>query len=126
MRRTSITRFAAVVAGLLPLFTSAHDVADNLQNPSPAVRPKVRTRATEADLVALAHAGFGGAEVFIDWRLRPEQTREQLHQLLQVARHLSLQLDLSPGGSQPYQGAGVSEAGSMQELVTAAETVPGG
>ena len=136
MRKAPATLSAALAACLLPHFAGAADVAEdraywaqrfpNLEDPSPAVRPKVRARATQANVIALAKAGFGGAEVGIDWSLPPTQAREQLHQLLQTARRVGLQLDLSPGGAQPYQSPGVSEAGSMQELVTVAEKVDGG
>jgi hypothetical protein len=133
MRRAPTVLLAAAVAGLLAHRAGAADDRayweqrlPNLENPSRAVRPKARARATEANLVALAQAGFGGVEVGIDWSVPPVQAREQLHQLLQTARRVGLQLDLAPGGAQPYQSPGVSEAGSMQQLVTVSETVAGG
>ena len=133
MRRAPAVFLATVAAGLLAQRTGAADDhayweqrLPNLENPAQGVRPKVRARATDANLIALAQAGFGGVEVGIDWSLPPAQAREQLHELLQTARRVGLQLDLAPGGAQPYQSVGVSEAGSMQQLVTVSETVAGG
>jgi hypothetical protein len=110
MRRAPAVFLATVAAGLLAQRTGAADDhayweqrLPNLENPAQGVRPKVRARATDANLIALAQAGFGGVEVGIDWSLPPAQAREQLHELLQTARRVGLQLDLAPGGAQPYQ-----------------------
>jgi hypothetical protein len=97
-----------------------------LADPVPDFRPKVRSRAVGQNLQALAAAGFGGVEIGIDFRAEPQVAQQELHEQLQEAQRLGIHLDLAPGGSQPYESPGISEADSMQQLVMDHLSVPGG
>jgi hypothetical protein len=97
-----------------------------LVDPSPDFRPKVRSRPAAGNLEALAAAGFGAVEVGIDFRAAPQVAQQALHEQLLQAQRLGIHLDLAPGGSQPYESPGVSEANSMQQLVSAHVSVQGG
>jgi hypothetical protein len=97
-----------------------------LIDPSPDFRPKVRSRPVEGNLEALAAAGFGAVEVGIDFRAAPEAAQKALRDQLLQAQRLGIHLDLAPGGSQPYESPGISEADSMQQLVSEHVGVQGG
>jgi hypothetical protein len=97
-----------------------------LTDPPPEFRPKVRSRPESHNLVALAAAGFGGVETGVDFRAEPQVAQQELHEQLQEAQRLGIHLDLAPGGSQPYESPGISEADSMQQLVAAQVSVAGG
>lgn len=97
-----------------------------LRAPPRNVRLKVRVRPDAASLAAIAAAGFGGAEMGVDFAAGARKARRALHAALQVAHRLGLSVDLSPGGAQPYQGPGITEAGSMQELLATHIGVEGG
>jgi hypothetical protein len=97
-----------------------------LAEPTAEFRPKARSRATGHNLEALAAAGFGGVEIGIDFRAEPQIAQQELHEQLQEAQRLGLHLDLAPGGSQPFESPGISEADSMQQLVMEHASVPGG
>jgi hypothetical protein len=97
-----------------------------LVDPSPDFRPKVRSRPMEGNLEALAAAGFGAVEVGIDFRAAPEVAQKALRDQLLQAQRLGIHLDLAPGGSQPYESPGISEADSMQQLVSEHVSVQGG
>jgi len=101
-------------------------VFPRLSDPTVEVRPKARTRATPENLEALAEAGFGSAEVGVNFAAGPEVAQREAHLLLEAARRLDIHVDWAPGGSQPYVSAGISEAQSMQELITDHVDVPGG
>jgi hypothetical protein len=92
-----------------------------LQQPPIEFRLKARTATTSANLEALAAAGFGGVEVGVNFRAPPAQARQELSDLLATGRKAHLQVDLAPGGGQPYVSPGISEAGSMQQLVADAQ-----
>jgi alpha-L-rhamnosidase len=97
-----------------------------LADPTPEFRPKVRSRPQGHNLEALAAAGFGGVEIGLDFRAEPQVAQQELHAQLQEAQRLGMHLDLAPGGSQPYESPGISEADSMQQLVTVSVSVQGG
>jgi hypothetical protein len=97
-----------------------------LVDPSPDFRPKVRSRPMDGNLEALAAAGFGAVEVGIDFRGEPGVVQKALHDQLLLAQRLGIRLDLAPGGSQPYESPGISEADSMQQLVSEYVSVQGG
>jgi alpha-L-rhamnosidase len=89
----------------------------NLREPTADSRPKVRTRADRSNIEALAAAGFGSAEIGIDFRSDPRTARSALRDLLESAHRSGLHIDLAPGGPQPYVSPGIDEANSMQQLV---------
>jgi hypothetical protein len=89
-----------------------------LVDPPASDGPKARSRPSVGNLEALAQAGFSGAEFGVDLRAEPQVARKKLHELLEAAQRLGMRIDLAPGGSQPYESAGISEADSMQQLVT--------
>jgi hypothetical protein len=97
-----------------------------LADPTPQFRPKVRSPPVVQNLAALAAAGFGGVEIGIDFRAEPQIAQQELHGQLQAAQRLGIHLDLAPGGSQPYESPGISEADSMQQLVMEHVSVQGG
>jgi hypothetical protein len=97
-----------------------------LADPTSEFRPKARSRPEGRNLEALAAAGFGGVEIGIDFRAEPQVAQQELHEQLQEAQRLGIHLDLAPGGSQPYESPGISEADSMQQLVMEHVSVPGG
>jgi hypothetical protein len=86
----------------------------------------VRTRPDSASLAALAAAGFGSAELGVNFAAGAGRAQETLHSALQTAHRLGLGVDLSPGGGQPYQSPGITEAGSMQQLLATHAGVAGG
>jgi hypothetical protein len=73
-----------------------------LREPTSDSRPKVRTRADQKNIEALAAAGFGSAEIGIDFRGDPTLVRSALRALLETSRRVGLHVDLAPGGGQPY------------------------
>ena len=97
----------------------------HLREPTTESRPKVRTRADQKNIEALAAAGFGGAEIGIDFRGDPTAVRAALRALLETSRRVGLQLDLAPGGGQPYVSPGIELRDSMQQLVSEAAAVNG-
>ncbi len=97
-----------------------------LRAPPRDERLKVRVRPDAANLAAIAAAGFGGVEIGVDFAAGARKARGALHAALQVAHRLGLGVDLSPGGAQPYQSPGITEAGSMQELLATHIGVEGG
>jgi alpha-L-rhamnosidase len=97
-----------------------------LADPPAEFRPKVRSRPVGQNLQALAAAGFGGVEIGVDFRAAPQVAQQELHEQLQEAQRLGIHLDLAPGGSQPYESPGISEADSMQQLVMDHLSVQGG
>ena len=97
-----------------------------LADPPAEFRPKVRSRPGIENLQALAAAGFGGVELGIDFVAGPEIARQELHDQLHEAQRLGIHLDLAPGGSQPYESPGISEADSMQQLVMESVSLQGG
>jgi hypothetical protein len=101
-------------------------VFPELPDPPGTVRLKARTRATIGNLEALAAAGFGGAEVGVDFQAAPDVAQHDAHSLLEAATRLGIRIDWAPGGSQPYVSAGISEADSMQELVADHLEIAGG
>jgi hypothetical protein len=98
----------------------------DLADPPAMVRPKARTRGTIDNLQALAEAGFGSAEMGVDFQAASEAAQRDARALLEAAARLRIRVDWAPGGSQPYASAGVSEADSMQELVAEHLEMPGG
>ena len=96
-----------------------------MREPTADSRPKVRTRADQKNIEALAAAGFGSAEIGIDFRGDPTSERAALRALLQTSRRVGLHLDLAPGGGQPYASPGIELKDSMQQLVSEAATVSG-
>ena len=97
----------------------------NLREPTQEFRPKVRTHADRNSLEALAAAGFGSAEIGIDFRSDPQIAQRTLRDSLVSAQRAGLHIDLAPGGSQPYVSPGVDEANSMQQLVGESIAVTG-
>jgi alpha-L-rhamnosidase len=97
----------------------------HLLQPTADSRPKARTRASERNIEALAAAGFGSAEIGIDFRGDPSSVRPALHALLETARRVGLHIDLAPGGGQPYVSPGIEAADSMQQLVADAAPIGG-
>jgi len=97
-----------------------------LREPPADDRPKVRSRPEQSNLEALAQAGFGSVELGVDFRATPQVAQRQLHTLLEGAARLGIHVDLAPGGSQPYASPGISEAGSMQQLIAQHIAVQGG
>jgi hypothetical protein len=89
----------------------------NLEQPPVEFRLMARTAPSSSTLEALAAAGFGGAEVGINFGAAPAQARQELDDLLATGRRVHIQVDLAPGGGQPYVSPGISEADSMQQLV---------
>jgi hypothetical protein len=103
-----------------------HQSFPQLADPPAEFRPKVRSRPGIENLQALAAAGFGGVELGIDFVAGPEIARQELHDQLHEAQRLGIHLDLAPGGSQPYESPGISEADSMQQLVMESVSLQGG
>jgi alpha-L-rhamnosidase len=97
----------------------------HLLEPTADFRPKARTRADQKNIEALAAAGFGSAEIGIDFRGDPSSVRPALHALLETARRIGLHVDLAPGGGQPYVSPGIDAADSMQQLVADAAALDG-
>jgi len=97
-----------------------------LSDPPVDSRPKARSRATPDNVEALAEAGFGGVEVGVDFQAGPARARSEMHALFEAAGRHGIHIDLAPGGSQPYVSAGITEAGSMQELVADPLQLEGG
>jgi alpha-L-rhamnosidase len=97
-----------------------------LADPTPEFRPKARSRPQGNNLESLAAAGFGGVEIGVDFHAEPQIAQRELHEQLQEAQRLGIHLDLAPGGSQPYESPGISEADSMQQLVMEQVSVQGG
>jgi hypothetical protein len=97
----------------------------HLREPTGDSRPKARTRADQRNIEALAAAGFGSAEIGIDFRADPSSVRPALHALLENSRRVGLQVDLAPGGGQPYASPGIALADSMQQLVSEATALSG-
>ena len=97
----------------------------HLREPTADSRPKVRTRADQKNIEALAAAGFGSAEIGIDFRGDPTLVRPALGALLETSRRVGLHVDLAPGGGQPYASPGIELADSMQQLVSEAAAVSG-
>jgi hypothetical protein len=89
-----------------------------LRVPTADSRPKARTRANQKNIEALAAAGFGSAEIGIDFRGDPTSVRPALRAVLEAARGVGLHVDLAPGGGQPYASPGIELADSMQQLIT--------
>jgi len=85
----------------------------------------VRTRADQKNIEALAAAGFGSAEIGIDFRGDPTWVRPALRELLETSRRVGIYVDLAPGGGQPYVSPGIALQDSMQQLVTEAAAVNG-
>jgi hypothetical protein len=90
----------------------------HLREPTADSRPKARTRADQKNMEALAAAGFGSAEIGIDFRADPTSARAALRALLETARRVGLRVDLAPGGGQPYASPGIELQDSMQQLVS--------
>jgi hypothetical protein len=101
-------------------------VFPQISDPTVDVRPKARTRAAPENLGALADAGFGSAEVGVDFAAGPEAAQRRSLALLEAARRVGMHVDWAPGGSQPYASAGIVETQSMQELLTEHIEVCGG
>jgi hypothetical protein len=97
----------------------------HLREPSADSRPKVRTRADQKNIEALAAAGFGSAEIGIDFRGDPISVRPALRALLETARRVGVHVDLAPGGGQPYASPGIALRDSMQQLVSEAAALNG-
>jgi hypothetical protein len=97
----------------------------HLREPTADSRPKVRTRADQGNIEALAAAGFGSAEIGIDFRADPTLARPALRALLETSRRVGLHVDLAPGGGQPYVSPGIELQDSMQQLVPEASAVSG-
>jgi alpha-L-rhamnosidase len=97
----------------------------HLREPTADSRPKVRTRADQKNIEALAAAGFGSAEIGIDFRGDPTVVRPALRSLLETSRRFGLHVDLAPGGGQPYASPGIGLADSMQQLILEAAPVAG-
>ena len=97
----------------------------HLREPTADSRPKVRTRADRNNIEALAAAGFGSAEIGIDFRGDPNSVRADLRALLETARRVGLHVDLAPGGGQPYASPGIELQDSMQQLVCEAAALAG-
>jgi alpha-L-rhamnosidase len=102
-----------------------HSTYPHLREPTADSRPKVRTRADQKNIEALAAAGFGSAEIGIDFRADPTLARPALRALLETSHNVGLHLDLAPGGGQPYASPGIELADSMQQLVLEAEAISG-
>jgi alpha-L-rhamnosidase len=97
----------------------------HLLDPTADSRPKARTRADQKNIEALSAAGFGSAEVGIDFRGAPSAVRPALRALLETAHRVGLHVDLAPGGGQPYVSPGIDVADSMQQLITDAAALDG-
>jgi hypothetical protein len=97
----------------------------HLREPTADSRPKVRTRPDQKNIEALAAAGFGSAEIGIDFHGDPASVRPALHALLETARRVGLHIDLAPGGGQPYASPGIELRDSMQQLVSEAAALNG-
>jgi hypothetical protein len=97
----------------------------HLRAPTADSRPKARTRADPKNLEALAAAGFGSAEIGIDFRGDPMLVRPALRALLETSHRVGLHVDLAPGGGQPYASPGIELKDSMQQLVSEAAAVTG-
>jgi hypothetical protein len=95
------------------------------RDPPINVRPKVRSRASEQNLVTLAEAGFGGVEVGVNFHADSKDAQATLDSLLAAASRLGVQIDLAPGGGQPYVSPGIIEADSMQQLSSEALALEG-
>ena len=105
---------------------SAQDeLLPGFRQPPTQSRMKVRTGnaapQTPDALRELARKGFGAAEVGIDFR--DPSSKKNLAQALQAGKAVGLQVDLAPGGSQPFSAPGISEADSMQQLTTVPSAV---
>jgi alpha-L-rhamnosidase len=121
----------ALVASLTTLVCTAQEV-DFWQKNYPQLRdprgdslPKVRTRAKIENIEALATAGFGAAEIGVDFRAPPAAARVALRAMLEAGHRFGVSMDIAPGGSQPYQSPGMGLADSMQQLVTDSIRVEG-
>jgi hypothetical protein len=114
MSALALARAAPAAAADEPYW---RQVFPQLADPPAQFRPKARSRADDHNLEALAAAGFGGVEIGVDFRSEPSVAQRALHEQLLEAQRLGIHLDLAPGGSQPYESAGISEADSMQQLV---------
>lgn len=121
----------ALVASLSTYVCAAENV-DFWQKNYPQLReprsnslPKVRTRAKIENIEAVGTAGFGAAEIGVDFRAPPAEARAALHALLESGHRSGVSIDLAPGGSQPYQSPGMDLADSMQQLVTDSIRVDG-
>ena len=97
----------------------------HLREPTADSRPKVRTPGDQKNIEALAAAGFGSAEIGIDFRGDPTSVRPALRSVLETARRVGLQIDLAPGGGQPYASPGIDLADSMQQLITETAALSG-
>jgi alpha-L-rhamnosidase len=97
----------------------------HLREPTADSRPKVRTRADQKNIEALAAAGFGSAEIGIDFRGDPTLVSPALRALLETSRRVGLHVDLAPGGGQPYASPGIELQDSMQQLVSDAVAISG-
>jgi hypothetical protein len=97
----------------------------HLREPTEDSRPKVRARADQKNIEALAAAGFGSAKIGIDFRGNPTLVRPALRALLETSRRVGLHVDLAPGGGQPYVSPGIELKDSMQHLVSEAAAVTG-
>ena len=97
----------------------------HLREPTADSRPKARTRADQKNMEALAAAGFGSAEIGIDFRANPTSARAALQALLETSRRVGLQVDLAPGGGQPYASPGIELQDSMQQLISDATVLTG-
>ena len=121
----------ALVASLSAYVCAADDVDfwqknyPELREPRRDVLPKVRTRGKIENIEAIAAAGFGAAEVGVDFRSPPAEVRAALQALLESGRRSGVAIDLAPGGSQPYQSPGMDLADTMQQLVTDSMRVEG-
>jgi hypothetical protein len=115
--------YHAVVAAAAADQSDWPQLISHLQQPPIEFRLKARTAPASANLEALAAAGFGGAEIGVDFRTPPAQARQELADLLATGRRVHIQVDLAPGGAQPYVSPGISEADSMQQLVADARVL---
>jgi hypothetical protein len=68
-----------------------------LTDPPASAGPKARTRATIGNLEALAEAGFGSAEVGVDFQATPEIAQREAHALLEAGARLGVRIDWAPG-----------------------------
>ena len=133
MKESKVRRLlAGLVCASYSLPSLCADVNDfwqtaypHLREPTADSRPKVRTRADQKNIEALAAAGFGSAEIGIDFRGDPTLVRAAVRTLLETSRRVGLQVDLAPGGGQPYASPGIELQDSMQQLVSEATTLMG-
>jgi hypothetical protein len=119
---------AACILGSHAVATAADQtdwsqLISQLQQPPIEFRLKARSAPSSANLEALAAAGFGGVEIGVNFRAAPAQAAQELNDLLATGRRVHIQVDLAPGGGQPYVSPGISEADSMQQLVADAHVL---